>query len=134
MKIDDEPVYIYKKQAEKLKINNKTTMIIDLRHFFDYDKNYDSRKYILGNFYRFSPFVDRAVKDFMIDIDAEWARERKFVASFINVPEILKIRQLKTSQLGKLTSITGTITRTSEKKHSDLTYHHEVRCTYHGLS
>ena len=116
MKIDDEPVYIYKKQAEKLKINNKTTMIIDLRHFFDYDKNYDSRKYILGNFYRFSPFVDRAVKDVMIDIDAEWARERRFVASFINVPEILKIRQLKTNQLGKLTSITGTITRTSEVK------------------
>ena len=116
MKVDEEQVYIYRDKAQKLKINNRSTLEVDMRHLFEIDKSYELRKLILGNFYRFSPFLDRAVQDLMKEIDPIWALDKRFNVSFFNVPDLKKIRQLKTAEIGKLISISGTITRSSEVK------------------
>ena len=72
MKVDEEQVYIYRDKAQKLKINNRSTLEVDMRHLFEIDKSYELRKLILGNFYRFSTFLDRAVQDLITKIETIW--------------------------------------------------------------
>jgi DNA replication licensing factor MCM6 len=44
------------------------------------------------------------------------ARNRLFLVAIYNLPQIMRIRELKCNQLGRLMSIQGTVTRTTEVK------------------
>jgi DNA replication licensing factor MCM6 len=116
MQVDSQMVYIYRIQAKNLKITNKTTIIVDTAHFFQYDTSFELRKHIFNSFYRFSPFLNRAAKDLVTKHDPEYAKNRKFTVCFTEVPDVKKIRQLRTNELGRLIAISGTITRSSEVK------------------
>lgn len=39
---------------------------------------------------------------------------REFAVSFYGAPQLKKIRELKTDRIGQLTTLTGTVTRTTE--------------------
>ena len=63
----------------------------------------------------------KAVQSFVRQVDAEYVqaedkseKEKEFYVSFYNLTFVEKIRDLKSVKIGRLVSITGTVTRTSE--------------------
>ena len=52
----------------------------------------------------------------MSDLGHQFAKDRYFQIGYYNLPQINKIRDLKVMALGRLMSIHGTVTRTTEVK------------------
>ena len=73
---------------------------------------------IITQFFRFLPYLEKAVKMLFEQLNSTYVKEHPgyYHISFKNVSENKKIRQLRSQQLGKLISINGTITRSSEVK------------------
>ena len=73
---------------------------------------------IITQFFRFLPYLEKAVKMLFEQINSTYVKEHPgyYHISFKNVSEHKKIRQLRSIELGKLISINGTITRSSEVK------------------
>lgn len=95
-----------------------TSLLVDYNHILQY--NADLADAILTEFTRFEPFLRKAIHQFVQDQCPELsdeAHESKATLYFVamyNLPLVLPIRQLKTSRIGHLTSVRGTVTRTSE--------------------
>lgn len=95
-----------------------TTLLVDYNHILQYHA--DLADAILTEFTRFEPFLRKAIHQFVEDQCPELSDEAgasKTILYFIamhNLPLVLPIRQLKTSRIGHLTSVCGTVTRTSE--------------------
>jgi DNA replication licensing factor MCM6 len=69
--------------------------------------------------WRFEPYLRGAVQQFARKRFPEFVSDdtkldREFWIHFYNLPTCLKLRQLKTNKIGKLTAVCGTVTRTSE--------------------
>ena len=73
---------------------------------------------LITQFFRFLSYLEKAVKMLFEQINPNYVKEHHgyYHISFINVSEHKKIRQLRSIELGKLISINGTITRSSEVK------------------
>ena len=73
---------------------------------------------IITQFFRFLPYLEKAVKMLFEQLNSTYVKEHPgyYHISFKNVSEHKKIRQLRSIELGKLISINGTITRSSEVK------------------
>ena len=79
---------------------------------------------ISENYYRFKPSLERALQKFVGELYPEYlatventiSREREFQISFYDLRIIDRVRDLRTDRLGKLLSVTGTVTRTSETR------------------
>jgi DNA replication licensing factor MCM6 len=105
---------------------------------------------IQGDFYRFHPYMLRALNNLIAKYEPQYYREHRqpgsttartdtslagnslseedslndktpnqqtdkiFALAFYNMPLVSRVRQLRTEQIGKLVSISGTVTRTSE--------------------
>jgi DNA replication licensing factor MCM6 len=55
--------------------------------------------------------------EFISKIDSDFAsRQNPFQLAFFNLQNIIKLRELKPSEIGRLTSFQGTVTRTTEVK------------------
>lgn len=107
----------YHLQAEKMKAEEKTTMYIDFEHLGQFntgDKDEDLPDDILANFYRFEGHMSRALSSFMLKYHTDYAKDKTFFLAFYNLPTTLKLRDLKTGMIGRLQSIYGTVTRTTE--------------------
>ena len=52
----------------------------------------------------------------MSDLGHQYAKDRYFQIGYYNLPQIHKIRDMKVLSLGRLMSIHGTVTRTTEVK------------------
>lgn len=52
----------------------------------------------------------------MNDLGHQYGKDRYFQVGYFNLPTINKIRDMKVQQLGRLMSVTGTVTRTTEVK------------------
>ncbi len=92
-------------------------MFIDFSHLMQFsfeDENFVS--YIVNQFHRYEVYLRKAVTQFMNDLGHQYAKDRYFQCGFYNLPQINKIRDLKVMALGRLMSIHGTITRTTEVK------------------
>jgi len=94
-----------------------TTLIVDYNHVLQYHA--DLADAVLTEFIRFEPFLRKSVSQFVKDQCPELSNDpnNKPTTYFIamhNLPQVIPIRQLKTSRVGNLTSVKGTITRTSE--------------------
>lgn len=90
MKVDEEQVYYYRIQAENHMKANIKTLQVDMRHLFEWDKSYELRKVIINEFYRFLPYLERAVKELMEKINNEWAKDKKFAIAINNAPDFKK--------------------------------------------
>ena len=73
---------------------------------------------IITQFFRFLPYLEKAVKMLFEQLNSTYVKEHPgyYHISFKNVSEHKKIIQLRSIELGKLISINGTITRSSEVK------------------
>ena len=70
-------------------------------------------------YYRFEPFLRAAVQhivgienqNYVYDVDKG---QREFFVSFYNMPRVERIRAMRTEKIGRLMSLSGTVTRSSE--------------------
>ena len=126
-----------------------STLYVDFTHMMDYANG------VLANatqsdFYRFHPYMLRALNNLIAKYEPQYYREHRqpgsttartdsslagnalseddsmndktpnqqtdkiFALAFYNLPLVSRVRQLRTEQIGKLVSISGTVTRTSE--------------------
>nr|POF14986.1 dna replication licensing factor mcm6 [Quercus suber] len=124
-----------------------STSYIDFRHLMDWERGVLANA-IQSDFYRFHPYLLRALNTLIAKYEPQYYREHRqpgsttartdtsladmddddtvnrqtpnkqtdkiFALAFYNLPYVSRVRQLKTEQIGMLTSISGTVTRTSE--------------------
>lgn len=110
-------------QAEKLRQDEKVTMFIDFSHLmqFRFDagdaaSGFNFVTAIVKEYNRFEVYLRKAVTQFMSDLGHQYGKDRFFQLGYYNMPQIQKIRDLKVQSLGRLMSIHGTVTRTTEVK------------------
>lgn len=124
-----------------------STLYIDFTHLMRHEDGVVANA-IANEYYRFLPYMTRALNNLIAKYEPEYYREHRqpnsntsaaassaagssedskmsgkttnqqtdklFALSFYNLPLVSRIRQLRTSSIGKLLSISGTATRTSE--------------------
>lgn len=119
-----DPVYI--DQIYALRDYNRTTLFVDFSHILRHDEVL--ARAISDQYYRFVPYLRRALLDLVntyvpnyLYLNAHVAATassglipRDFSVSFYNLGLVAGIRDLRTDRVGKLVSISGTVTRTSE--------------------
>lgn len=104
---------------EKMKKDEKTTLFVDFDHINTFnrmlgDTSKDLADDLLSNYYRYEPNLRKAVFNCMLRYDQGYARNKVFFVSFYNLPCCQKLREMKTNVIGRLVSIYGTVTRTTE--------------------
>lgn len=123
-----------------------TTIFVDFHHLHNF--NIDLSNAIESDYVRFEPYIRQALQCFMFDLhpqlkefmkteskdkmnSSSMMSYNKYFIAFHNLPTILTVRLLKMETLGKLTSISGTVTRTSDV-HPEL-LNGSFRCQSCGL-
>jgi DNA replication licensing factor MCM6 len=98
-----------------------TTLFTDFTHITAHD--WELAEALQSDFCRFEPFLRRAIKSFILELfpelDAETGTNPNHVGYFIalyNLAETLPVRSIRTDRIGKLTAMSGTVTRTSDVK------------------
>lgn len=71
---------------------------------------------ILQQYVRFEPYLRQALERFLVSLNHQIEGNRFFQIAIYNLPKVDKVRDLKTANLGKIMSIEGTVTRTTEVK------------------
>ena len=134
--------FIYRKQALKITgsatVNDETadnhasvagggfssTLVIDHAHLRSYDT--ELAEALDNEYVRFEPHLRQAAKEFVqsahaanqvgdeVDTDVVLPKNQVVFVSVFNLPNVLPIRALRTDQVGRLSSVSGTITRTSD--------------------
>eukprot|EP00697_Spironema_sp_BW2_P004245 gnl/Spiro4/15778_TR8483_c0_g1_i1.p1 gnl/Spiro4/15778_TR8483_c0_g1~~gnl/Spiro4/15778_TR8483_c0_g1_i1.p1 ORF type:complete len:835 (+),score=235.12 gnl/Spiro4/15778_TR8483_c0_g1_i1:38-2542(+) len=109
----DAPPY-YVQQAKDIVEHDRCTLFVDLGHVRNAKRELADA--ILNGYERFDAYLRRAIKDFFAlqNSGNEDVRAKEYYASFYNLENLDKIRDLKTSDIGKLRQFSGTVTRTSE--------------------
>lgn len=128
-----------------------STLYVDFTHLMDHERGILANA-IQGDFYRFQPYMLRALNSLIAKYEPQYYRmhrqpgsttartdtsqatqsiseddegnlndktpnqqtDKIFTLAFYNLPLVSRVRQLRTEQIGKLVSISGTVTRTSE--------------------
>jgi DNA replication licensing factor MCM6 len=71
---------------------------------------------LLSEYSRYEPYLRKALTRFLADHGYQIGKSKHFLLAIYNLPQINKIRDLKTGSLGRMMSIQGTVTRTTEVK------------------
>ena len=87
MKAEEEWIYIYLKQAEKMKTTYRSTLFVDMEHFFTWDRTYELRELLTTENFRFQPYVNKALEELMKKLYFEYANRKCFYVNFYNVPD-----------------------------------------------
>ena len=95
------------------------TIFLDFTHLLANDS--ELAEAIQTDFIRFEPFLRRAIQTFVLELhpelddpsNSEPYNELFFVAIH-NLPVTFPVRNLRTDKIGQLSSVSGTVTRTSE--------------------
>ncbi|KAK0878240.1 MCM DNA helicase complex subunit mcm6 [Friedmanniomyces endolithicus] len=126
-----------------------STLYVDYTHLMDHERGVLASA-IQGDFYRFLPYMLRALNNLIAKYEPQYYREHRqpgsttartdaslagnsmseddsindktpnqqtdkiFAIAFYNLALVSRVRQLRTEHVGKLASISGTVTRTSE--------------------
>ncbi|KAF2273532.1 MCM-domain-containing protein [Westerdykella ornata] len=143
----DDRYYIA--QIHGLKLHNLSTLYVDYNHLLGHGDGVVATA-VASEYYRFLPYMVRALHNLIAKYEPEYFREHRqpastssvtaasnagnamsqnesiseknpnqqtdklFTIAFYNLPLVSRIRQLRTSSIGQLLSISGTVTRTSE--------------------
>ena len=105
------------------------TLMLNFKHVIKEDPELADA--IQGEYCRFEPYLRRAVKSFCVDLHPILA-DVSFFLGVYNFPSTRSVRQLRTDVIGSLSSVTGTITRTSDVRPELLVA--SFRCVECGLS
>jgi DNA replication licensing factor MCM6 len=116
---DDQRVLFYVHMAQKMREMERTTMHVDFSHLTDFpheDPQFMTN--VVTNFYRFEPDLREGLSKFMMaqSGNSEGMNRSYFQVAIYNLPQMMKIRDLRTANLGRLISIYGTVTRTTDAK------------------
>uniref|UniRef100_A0A6A7G1A9 DNA replication licensing factor MCM6 n=2 Tax=Hirondellea gigas TaxID=1518452 RepID=A0A6A7G1A9_9CRUS len=112
--------YDYVHQASLMSENEFLTLNIDYHDVEGFNQVLAS--VIVEEYHRFEPALEIGLQNMIRHHFPAFAREdeqlfdqdRHFYVSFFNLPEIGKIRDLKTHRIGQLMSVNGTVTRSTE--------------------
>lgn len=133
-----------------MRLYQLSTLYVDFTHLMRHEDGVVANA-IANEYYRFLPYMTRALNNLIAKWEPEYFREHRqpnstssatassvggnassmdeskmanktanqqtdklFSLAFYNLPLVSRIRQLRTSSIGKLLSISGTVTRTSE--------------------
>ena len=100
------------------------TLFLDFNHLYNF--NTDLAEAIQSDYVRFDPFMRKALQSFLFELHPELSEsnspedtqaqteKNKYFIALHNLPSILPLRSLRTDTIGKLTSVSGTVTRTSD--------------------
>ncbi|KAM7262828.1 hypothetical protein ACFE04_000511 [Oxalis oulophora] len=106
----------YQAEIEAMSSNESTTMFIDFSHVMLY--NDLLQKAIADEYLRFEPYLRNACKRFVIEHKPAFIPDdspnKDVNLAFFNIPFSKRLRELTTAEIGKLVSVTGVVTRTSE--------------------
>ncbi len=100
-----------------------STLFCDYQHVATF--NTDLAEAIQTDYVRFEPFLRNALQVFLFDLhpglnDVDnnksegGSNKNKFFVAIHNLPTLLPMRNLRTDTIGQLTSVSGTVTRTSD--------------------
>lgn len=120
----------------------KQTLLVNHSHLRAYGDNGELAEALEAEYMRFEPFLRRAVRsllselypnlDLLLDSSLSTnAHSSRIYVSIYNLPNTIPVRQLRTDQVGRLSSISGTVTRTSDVRPELLIG--AFRCTKCGL-
>ncbi|RXW24709.1 hypothetical protein EST38_g1197 [Candolleomyces aberdarensis] len=118
--------HIYIEQIHSMREYNLTTLYVDFGHVLLQDEVLANA--IQTHYYRFLPYLRRALYNLIAEYepdylkinptaasaDSESLQSREFSIAFYHLPLVSGIRELRMDKIGRLTSISGTVTRTSE--------------------
>lgn len=110
-------VHYYQRCAEKIQHDETRTLFVDYTHMTSYnweDPNFMDR--LQGEYVRFEPYLRQGLTTFLADQGHQITNSKWYQVGFYNMPNLHKIRDLKTISLGRIMSIKGTVTRTTEVK------------------
>lgn len=106
----------YESEIEAMRPNESNTMFIDFSHVMRF--NDILQKAISDEFLRFESYLKNACKRFVMELKPTFITDdnpnKDINVAFYNLPLINRLRELTTSEIGKLVSVTGVVTRTSE--------------------
>ena len=110
--VDTEHAQVYLSEAQQLLNPERNTLFIDLNHVQSFDN--ELSRLIAEDFYRVSPFLNLALRNFLHDnVDGAAALVKKdFYVAFSNVASKFKVRELTSGRIGSLVSISGQVIRT----------------------
>lgn len=100
-----------------MKENYKNSIYVDYTHLNSYNALLAST--IESEYMRFEPSVRKGIQAFVRKYHPDYVSDnqrpdKEFWIHFYKTPSVLKLRDLRSQKIGKLTSICGTVTRTSE--------------------
>ncbi|GAA5959122.1 hypothetical protein JCM3765_006348 [Sporobolomyces pararoseus] len=119
-------VYYYQEQIKAMAEFQLTTLYVDYQHLLD---SHDLlAKAVTQQYYRFLPYMRRSLQNLVKKYAPEYLYSnshvtstaasglavRQFNLAFYNLPLVEGIRDMRTDKIGKLSAISGTVTRTSE--------------------
>lgn len=116
------PTPVYIAQLQTLREHMRTTLYVDFEHMTRFNPDL---MVIAEEFFRFEPVLRRCVGEFVskhadsggvnsADQPPADPASRSYWLSIYNLPTIRKLRDLRSEQIGELSAISGTVTRTSE--------------------
>jgi DNA replication licensing factor MCM6 len=120
---DPAPQPYYVAQLDTLRERMRTTVYVDHEHMRAYSP--DLAASVEEEFFRFEESLRARVTDFVVrhlmehaanpgpDAEAE-IRSRPYWLSIYNLPQVRKLRDLRSKHVGGLAAISGTVTRSSE--------------------
>ncbi|PWA38956.1 DNA replication licensing factor Mcm6 [Artemisia annua] len=106
----------YESEIEAMRPNESNTMFIDFAHVMRF--NDVLQKAISDEYLRFESYLKNACKRFVMGQKPTFITDdnpnKDINIAFFNLPIIKRLRELSTSEIGRLVSVTGVVTRTSE--------------------
>ncbi|XP_022899343.1 DNA replication licensing factor MCM6-like [Olea europaea var. sylvestris] len=106
----------YEAEVEAMMRNESNTMFIDFSHVMRF--NDLLQKAISDEFHRFEPYLKNACKRFVLELKPTFIADdnpnKDINVAFYNLPLVKRLRELTTVEIGKLVSVSGVVTRTSE--------------------
>ncbi|CAM6097164.1 unnamed protein product [Calypogeia fissa] len=110
----------YKEEVAIMLGKELTTLRVDFNHVMQND---ELQSAISEHFLRFEPYLKSAVKRFVTQTrkelpnpeqDDDDETKKDYWIAFYNLPLVKKLRDLSSTEIGKLVSVSGVVTRTSE--------------------
>lgn len=106
----------YEAEVEEMRPNESSTMFINFEHVMAF--NDVLQKAIASEFIRFEPYLRNACKRYIMELKPTFIADdnpnKDINVAFYNLPLVKRLRELTTAEIGKLLSVSGVVTRTSE--------------------
>lgn len=117
---------VYIEQIHDMREKELLTLYVDYSHLLQADAGLADA--LMDNYYRFMPYVRRTLIQIVAEYEPDYLKERPiagtsdtsgipirdFNVAFYHLPLVSGIRDLRMNKVGRLASISGTVTRTSE--------------------